>query len=96
MCVYVCFGGHFKARLLLKHGADVKMQDTDGLSALHYAVNCEFEDVARVLLEAKADPHNVSIYLSLPISYVTCFLSEWFQYNIILCISCYGRGYHIG
>jgi acyl-CoA-binding protein len=45
-------------KLLLSYpGIDVKAADQTGMSPLHYAVTCEFEEVVQLLMTAGADPH---------------------------------------
>jgi len=49
--------GHFAAvKLLLSYGAELGLQDTDGMQAIHFAAEAASAECFRVLFEAGADP----------------------------------------
>ena len=48
--------GNFQmVQILLKHGADINVQDEDGQTALHYACSNEHQSVIKVLLDSFVD-----------------------------------------
>jgi ankyrin repeat protein len=47
---------------LLDEGADINEVDSDGTSALHWAVYSGYYDAAALLLERGADPNTVDVY----------------------------------
>ncbi|KAJ1710162.1 nucleoside phosphorylase domain-containing protein [Aspergillus flavus] len=46
-------------RVLIRYGADIESQNSDGYNALHWACNCEDEEMVQILLDEGADVNAV-------------------------------------
>jgi ankyrin repeat protein len=55
LCRASCFGWISIAKELIEHNADVNICDNENKSPLHWACRSRYQDIAKMLLDAKAD-----------------------------------------